>query len=398
MFHVKHSARDHDGAEDWRAGGFGLYFHWPFCLSKCPYCDFNSHVSSTIDHAAWARGFAAELQRTADLVPDRMLNTIYFGGGTPSLMRPELVAAIVDAARKHWRTSNDVEITLEANPTSVEAGKLRDFRAAGVNRVSMGLQALNDVDLRRLGRTHDAAEGRKAFELACSVFDRVSFDLIYARQYQSLAQWDAELREALAMQHGHISMYQLTIEDGTVFGRRHAKGGLRGLPSDDLGADFYDLTQDRAVAAGLPAYEVSNHAAPGQESRHNLVYWNSGDYAGIGPGAHGRLTIGQRRIATAAARDPSEWLGQAQAGGVQDFDSTLDAAERATEFLLMGLRLQEGIDLQRFEAISHRTLAAETLSDLTDLGLIEVSPARLQVTEKGRPLLNAVLLKLIESL
>lgn len=395
---MKHSAPDRAAVEDWRHGGFGLYVHWPFCLSKCPYCDFNSHVSNSVDHDAWKRAFAAELKRVADLVPDRVLNTIYFGGGTPSLMRPDLVEQIIADAKQYWHTANDIEITLEANPTSVEAGKLRDFQSAGVNRISMGLQALNDADLRRLGRTHSAAEGRKAYDLACSIFDRVSFDLIYARQFQTLSQWEAELAEALAMQHGHISMYQLTIEDGTVFGRRHAQGALRGLPSDDLGADFYDLTQERADAAGLPAYEVSNHAVAGQESRHNLLYWNSGDYAGVGPGAHGRLTVAGSRLATTAPKSPAEWLAAALAEGVGDFDATLDSEERATEFLLMGLRLADGIDLQRFMAVSGKALDAGTVAELSDLGLIEATPERLRATTKGRPLLNAVLLKLIEAL
>lgn len=388
----------HSGGDDWQAGGFGLYVHWPYCLSKCPYCDFNSHVAASIDQAAWADAYEAELQRVAALAPDRVLQTIYFGGGTPSLMDPAVVDRVISTARKVWRGANDIEMTLEANPTSIEAGKLSAFKEAGVNRISMGMQAMNDEDLRRLGRTHSAQEARKAYETACSIFDRVTFDLIYARQFQTTDQWRAELREALAMQTGHLSLYQLTIEDGTVFGARFAQGKLKGLPSDDLGAEFYEITQEMCEAAGLPAYEVSNHARPGQESRHNLIYWRSGDYAGIGPGAHGRLTLGGQRIATAAPRAPQDWLTAVQSGQMNDVDEVLATEDLATEFLLMGLRLRDGVDLERFERLAGQSLPQGVLAELQELQLIEVEDRTLRTTAKGRPLLNAILLKLIEAL
>ncbi|HDR29144.1 radical SAM family heme chaperone HemW, partial [Rhodovulum sp.] len=285
-------------AEDWQAGGFGLYVHWPFCLSKCPYCDFNSHVAASIDMGEWQRAYLSEIRRIGAETGPRTLTSVFFGGGTPSLMAPDLVAAILDTVRATWPCANDMEVTLEANPGSVEAGRFAGYRDAGVGRVSLGVQALNDADLGRLGRLHSAAEARAAFDIARNTFERVSFDLIYARQDQLLADWQAELGQALALGVDHLSLYQLTIEPGTAFGDRHARGGLRGLPDDDRAADMYLATQEICAAAGLPAYEVSNHARPGAESRHNLIYWRYGDYAGIGPGAHGRLTLDGRRWAT----------------------------------------------------------------------------------------------------
>ena len=275
-------------AEDWRNGGFGLYVHWPFCQAKCPYCDFNSHVSTKIDQNAWVRAYLSELRRVAHELPDRVLSTIYFGGGTPSLMHPDTVASIIEAARSHWSFANDIEITLEANPGSVEVARFAGYRDAGVNRISMGIQALNDTDLRRLGRIHKVSEARTAFDIAQSCFDRVSFDLIYARQGQSLNDWKAELIQGLSMASTHVALYQLTIEDGTAFGDRFARGTLRDLPSDDLSADMYLLTQDICAEHSMHSYEVSNYARPGSESKHNLIYWRYGDYAGVGPGAHGR--------------------------------------------------------------------------------------------------------------
>lgn len=384
--------------EDWRHGGFGLYLHWPYCLSKCPYCDFNSHVTNHIDHSAWADAYRREIERAAALTPGRLLQTVYFGGGTPSLMEPETVDVILSAIRKGWSLANDIEITMEANPTSVEAGKFRAFRDSGVNRVSMGLQALNDTDLRRLGRTHTVAEARRAFETAANIFDRTTFDLIYARQYQTLQNWQQELTEALALQSGHMSLYQLTVEDGTIFARRHKLGQLKGLPDDDLGADFYELTQDLCDAAGLPAYEVSNHARPGEESRHNQVYWNSGDFVGVGPGAHGRLTLDGARISTAAPKAPLTWLKQAQSGGAEDLDARLSKEEQATEFLLMGLRLRNGIDLERFEGLSGKCISPSKIQGLTELGLVACEDNRLRATDAGRPLLNALLRELLVDL
>ena len=274
--------------EDWRNGGFGLYVHWPFCEAKCPYCDFNSHVSREIDEDRWRAAYLSEIDRLAELTPDRVLNSVFFGGGTPSLMSPELVNALIERIREKWAFANNIEITLEANPRSVEAGRFRGFSDAGVNRVSMGIQALNNPDLAKLGRLHSVEEARKAFDTARSVFKRISFDLIYARQGQSLNDWRKELTEALAMSVDHLSLYQLTIEQGTAFWERQRRGQLSGLPDEDLSADMYELTQEICDQHGMPAYEVSNHAEPGAESQHNLIYWRYGDYGGIGPGAHGR--------------------------------------------------------------------------------------------------------------
>ena len=274
--------------EDWRHGGFGLYIHWPFCEAKCPYCDFNSHVSRRIDQSQWCKAYLRELDRVGALTQGRVLDSVYFGGGTPSLMAPETVRAILDHVQRTWPMRNDPEITLEANPSSVEVGRFRAFSEAGVNRVSLGVQALNDTDLNRLGRLHTVQEARQAFDIARNQFDRVSFDLIYARQDQSLTAWSQELTEALSMAVDHLSMYQLTIEQGTAFGDRYSRGRLTGLPDDDVSADMYEVTQEVCEKAGLPAYEVSNHARPGSASRHNMIYWQYGDYIGIGPGAHGR--------------------------------------------------------------------------------------------------------------
>lgn len=381
--------------QDWQAGGFGLYLHWPFCQSKCPYCDFNSHVASQIDQNRWLRAYLSEISRLGEQTPDRILRSVFFGGGTPSLMEPEIVAAIIDKIRATWPTSNDWEVTLEANPGSVEAGRFRAYRDCGVNRVSMGVQALNDEDLRRLGRLHSLAEAEAAFAIARETFDRVSFDLIYARQDQSLSDWKAELTRALGMAIDHLSLYQLTIEDGTAFGERFARGGLRGLPDDDLAADMYALTQDLCGTAGMPAYEVSNHAREGAESRHNLVYWRSGDWAGIGPGAHGRLTLNGTRWATEAPKAPGLWLQQVESAGNGEAPRVVvPASEQATEYLMMSIRLSEGVDLNRFSGFGGQLDAAKIVH-LTDLGMIEATAERLRATDQGRMVLNAVIRDLI---
>jgi len=382
-------------AEDWTEGGFGLYLHWPFCLAKCPYCDFNSHVASSVDAGAWQRAYLSEIRRIGAETGKRILNTVFFGGGTPSLMPPDLVAAILDVVRETWPSANDMEVTLEANPTSVEAGRFAGYRDAGVNRLSLGVQALNDDDLRRLGRMHTVAEARRAFDIARAMFGRVSFDLIYARQDQTLAAWRDELHEALSMAVDHLSLYQLTVEPGTAFGDRQARGRLRGLPDDDLGADLYAATQEICGAAGLPAYEVSNHARPGAESRHNLIYWRYGDYAGIGPGAHGRLTLRGTRWATECPRDPSAWLNRAAAGTGETPRQALSRAEQATEYLLMALRLSEGISIPRYERLAGEEINPNRISSLSDMGLIATRGDRLVVTERGRPLLNGVLRELL---
>ncbi len=382
--------------EDWQQGGFGLYIHWPFCQSKCPYCDFNSHVAATIDQARWKRAYLTEIDRIGALTQDRVLNTVFFGGGTPSLMDPDVVAAVLDRVRATWPMVNDPEITLEANPGSVEAGRFRAFRGAGVNRVSMGVQALNDADLRSLGRLHSVAEARAAFDVARTTFDRVSFDLIYGRQDQTATDWTAELRRALTMAVDHLSLYQLTIEPGTAFGDRFAKGGLRGLPSEDLAADLYEITQDLCGQAGLPAYEVSNHATAGSESRHNLIYWRAGDYAGIGPGAHGRLTLDGTRWATECPKPPGAWLNVVERTGSGDLVPTaLTGEDRGHEYLLMGLRLTEGLSLSRLSCMSGKALPSEKLHPLTELGLIQVDGDALRTTPAGRMVLNGVLRALV---
>ena len=381
--------------EDWRAGGFGLYLHWPFCAAKCPYCDFNSHVSRGVDQARWRAAYLSEIDRLGRMTGDRVLNSVFLGGGTPSLMDPDLVAAILERVRRTWPLANDLEVTLEANPSSVEAGRFRGYAEAGVNRVSLGVQALNDRDLTRLGRLHSAAEARRAFDIARAHFDRVSFDLIYARQFQTLADWRAELAEALAMAVDHLSLYQLTIEPGTAFGDRFAAGKLAGLPEEDLAADMYEATQELCDAAGLPAYEVSNHARPGAESRHNLVYWRYGDYAGIGPGAHGRLTLGARRIATEAASAPGQWLDGIERGAAPERTTVIPGAEQAAEHLMMGLRVTDGIDLDRHARLAGRPLNPEAIAALADSGLLHVKQGRLRTTAQGRMLLNRIIPELL---
>lgn len=381
-------------SEDWRAGGFGLYVHWPFCASKCPYCDFNSHVTATIDQSRWLRAYQVEIARLGRELPGRVLNSIFFGGGTPSLMDPETVAGVVEAARATWPFANDIEITLEANPTSVEMGRFRAFADGGINRVSMGIQALNDDDLRRLGRMHSAADARAAFDIARDCFARVSFDLIYARQDQDRAHWRRELTQALSMAVDHLSAYQLTIEPGTAFGARHAKGGLRGLPDDDLSADMYLDTQDICAAAGMPTYEISNHARPGAESLHNLIYWRQGDWAAVGPGAHGRMTLPLGRWATEAHRAPGEWLHAVEAqGNGESLREQLDLPGRALEYMLMSMRLAEGMQMSRYQAHGG-LLPQDRIADLIGLGMVRQQDDRLAATAQGRPVLNAILREL----
>lgn len=382
-------------AEDWQTGGFGLYVHWPFCQAKCPYCDFNSHVAAQIDQTAWVRAYIHELERAAAEVSGRVLNTIYFGGGTPSLMPPDTVGRIIDSAKTLWPAANDIEITLEANPGSVEATRFSGYRDAGVNRISMGIQALNDADLRGLGRIHSVTEARAAFDIAQSCFDRVSFDLIYARQDQSLGDWKTELIQGLTMATDHLSLYQLTIEDGTAFGDRFARGGLRGLPADDLSADMYQMTQDICADHGLPGYEVSNFARPGSESRHNLIYWRYGDYVGLGPGAHGRITLGGNRYAVENISAPDSWLKAAGDGSSESLRSVLSGQDQAEEFLMMGLRLHEGIYPDRFQSLCGKPLDTQKIAYLSDLGMLEQRNNRLCVTPNGRAVLNAVIRELL---
>ena len=372
--------------------GFGVYVHWPFCQAKCPYCDFNSHVRrAAIDEPRYIRAFERELEHMASLARDRTVSSIFFGGGTPSLMKPETVAAILNAIRSTWPVTADCEITLEANPTSFEAGRFRGYRDVGVNRVSLGVQAMNDTDLKALGRLHSVADALYAVSAARSIFERVSFDLIYARQGQSIEDWRAELAEALAHGPDHLSLYQLTIEEGTPFKALFDAGKLI-LPDNDLSRAFYDATQEICESAGLPAYEVSNHARPGQECRHNLLYWRYGEYAGIGPGAHGRLVTAKGRRALSTERNPETWLDYtAKDGHGIILDEALGAEAEGDEFLLMGLRLREGIDPQRFQTLRGRSFDPKRIAALTADRLIEACGSnRIRATSEGMPVLDAI--------
>ncbi|MCW5771825.1 MAG: coproporphyrinogen III oxidase [Rhodospirillaceae bacterium] len=380
--------------------GFALYIHWPFCQSKCPYCDFNSHVRERIDAARWQLAYLADLDRIAAETPGRTVASVFFGGGTPSLMPPDTAGAILERIRALWPQAADIEITLEANPGASDAARFRAFRDAGVNRLSIGVQALDDAALRFLGRRHSAAEALAAVEAAASIFSRTSFDLIYARPGHTVAAWRAELGEALRHAGEHLSVYQLTIEPGTAFHTAHARGDFV-LPDEDTAADLYEITRDQLGAAGLPAYEISNHARPGAESRHNLVYWRYGDYAGIGPGAHGRLTIGDAKFAMRQHRAPEVWLERIERDGHAETDrSVLAHDERGREMLLMGLRLAEGVARARFAREAGTAIEdfvdARAAARLAEAGLIEWSPQALRATESGRQRLNAVLAALVD--
>ncbi|SEK83886.1 oxygen-independent coproporphyrinogen-3 oxidase [Roseovarius azorensis] len=385
-------------AEDWQAGGFGLYIHWPFCQAKCPYCDFNSHVAREIDQTRWLNAYLTEIDRYAAIVPGRVLNTVFFGGGTPSLMNPDVVAAILERVKRSWPTANDLEVTLEANPGSVEAGRFKAYAEGGVSRISMGMQAMNDRDLQRLGRLHTVAEARQAFDIARKNFERVNFDLIYARQDQTLADWREELRRALEMAVDHLSLYQLTIEEGTAFGDRYAAGKLKGLPTDDLAVDMYQATQEICGEAGMPAYEVSNHARSGAESRHNLIYWRYGDYVGIGPGAHGRITVDGQRRATEAFANPERWLTGVAGSGAEKRAVLLSGRDQAVEYLLMGLRISEGVDLARFERLAGHPPNRDKIAHLVEIGMAEQENGQLRATRDGRAVLNAVIRELLPDL
>jgi putative oxygen-independent coproporphyrinogen III oxidase len=376
-------------------GPLALYIHWPFCVSKCPYCDFNSHVRAQVDVAAWQNALLTDMAHEAALVPGRKLSSIFFGGGTPSLMPPALVETLITAAERHWGFSDDIEITLEANPSSVEAANFHDLAKAGVNRVSLGLQSLDDQTLEFLGRAHDVDEGLAALDTAQQAFDRVSFDLIYARPGQSLADWQTELDRALSFGTGHMSLYQLTIEPGTRFETLVRTGAL--VPADDdQCADLFELNRDVMTAAGLPAYEISNHAKPGQESRHNLTYWRYQDYVGIGPGAHGR----RLNSATERHKKPENFLSAVERNGNGlKVEQALSPDTRAMEALMMGLRLAEGVDLADLEAKTGLTVAEmvdqKAVDHLTGLALVELIDGRLTISAKGMPLLDALLPKII---
>jgi putative oxygen-independent coproporphyrinogen III oxidase len=379
-------------ATEGKKEAFGIYVHWPFCLSKCPYCDFNSHVRhAPIDEERFSRALAREIETTAARTPGREVSSIFLGGGTPSLMKPQTVDGILDAIGKHWRVASGVEVTLEANPTSVEAARFRGYRAAGVNRVSLGVQALDDASLKTLGRLHTAREALDAVAIARSAFDRYSFDLIYARPDQTPQMWAAELKLAIAEAAEHLSLYQLTIEPETPFFGLHAAGKLK-TPDEATARALYDVTQDVCARHGLPAYEISNHARAGAECRHNLVYWRGEEYAGVGPGAHGRLDIDGVRHATATEKRPEAWLMRVEASGHGVItDDCLNSEERADEFLLMGLRLTEGIDPARYAALSGRALDPDRIALLREEGAISIDASgRLRVTQAGFPVLDAV--------
>jgi oxygen-independent coproporphyrinogen-3 oxidase len=371
---------------------FGVYVHWPFCLSKCPYCDFNSHVRHhAIDEARFARAFAREIETTAARVPGRTVTSIFLGGGTPSLMQPQTVGAILDSIGRYWNVASDVEVSLEANPTSVDATRFHGYRAAGVNRVSLGVQALSDASLKSLGRLHSAREALDAVAIARKAFDRYSFDLIYARPDQSAAMWTDELKLAISEAAEHLSLYQLTIEEGTPFFGLHAAGKLK-TPEEGLARALYDVTQEVCAQHGLPSYEISNHARPGAECKHNLVYWRGQQYAGIGPGAHGRLDINGTRHAISTEKRPEAWLMRVEASGHGvTLDEKLNSEERADEYLLMGLRLVEGIDPARYQMLSGRAFDANRVRILCEEGAIVIDDnGRLRVTQEGFPVLDAV--------
>lgn len=386
-------------ALDLTDGGFGLYVHWPFCQSKCPYCDFNSHVRETVAHDRWAAALVREIEAFAEIAPARPLDTIFFGGGTPSLMQPETVSAVIEAARRRFGFANAIEITAEANPGSVEAGRFREFATAGVNRVSLGVQALDDESLRFLGRRHTVAEALAALEIAHDAFDRVSFDLIYARPGQTVDAWERELDRALTLAREHLSLYQLTIEPGTAFHGLHARGAFA-LPAEDDGGAMYEATQARLAGAGLPAYEISNHAAPGQESRHNLIYWRQGQWIGVGPGAHGRFDVAGVRTAFRQVRTPEAWLSGVEAQGRATTETeALAAGDIAVEALMMGLRLVEGVDRARFQRLTGEDVTAfvdaGAVARLIDGGFVRVDDARFAATAAGRQRLDAVLAMLL---
>jgi oxygen-independent coproporphyrinogen-3 oxidase len=374
---------------------FGVYVHWPFCLAKCPYCDFNSHVRhDRIEENRFLAAYRTELETFVALAPGRTVSSIFFGGGTPSLMGAKTVGAILDQIGKLWTVDADVEVTLEANPTSVEAERFAGYASAGVNRLSLGIQALDDQSLKSLGRMHTADEALRALDLAKRNFGRVSFDLIYAREGQSVEQWRSELTEALGHAADHLSLYQLTIEPGTMFAARHAVGTLK-IPDAAVASEFYLLTQELCDAAELPAYEISNHARPGSESRHNLIYWRGYDYAGVGAGAHSRVTVDGKRRALSNIKSPEGWRDsvEARAHGREN-DEHLSSAESADEYLLMGLRLAEGIDLNRLRSIGGAIPRTNTIEALSTEGLIHRRGERLAATPQGRLVLERLILEL----
>ena len=382
--------------EDWKNGGFGIYIHWPFCAAKCPYCDFNSHVRNNIDQNQWLKAYLKEIRRVSEKTGNRVLNSIFFGGGTPSLIEPFVIDNILNEIQKYWKTNKNLEVTLEANPNSVDAQNFKAYRTVGINRTSMGIQSLNEKDLKALGRTHSVREALSALEIAKQNFKAVSFDLIYARQNQKLKEWESELSLALDLGANHMSLYQLTIEQGTAFGDRYNRGLLKGLPSDDISAELYDLTSNLCEERGFTAYEVSNYAQKGFKSVHNLIYWRYGDYIGIGPGAHGRLTIDKKKYATETFLSPEEWLNKVEhQGSGESYLAELSNEQQAAEMVMMGLRLTEGIDCKRFRALSGSSFSDEKIAFLKSIKLLEQKKSYLNATFSGRKVLNSVLAELL---
>ena len=373
-----------------------IYVHWPFCQAKCPYCDFNSHVRTNIDQEEWTKAYIASLKYWKEIIPEFIVDTVFFGGGTPSMMEENTVYEILQNIHSFWKTTKEVEISLEANPTSSEKESFCSYSRSGVNRLSLGVQAFNDFDLKRLGRLHNSKEAKEALDVALNQFDRVSFDLMYGRQFQALSDWKKELEMALQFATEHISLYQLTIEKGTRFGEMFAKNKLHGLPNCDQSSEFYNATQEICENSGLRAYEISNHSVLGKECRHNLNYWNSGCFLGIGPGAHGRINIGSKRFRTETPSNPEVWLGYLKQNGIQKFlKKPLTSTERAEEYAIMAIRLSFGMDLNKFRDLGGASISSEKLSVLSTNNLIAVDQNRLKTTAKGRLLTNHILRELL---
>ena len=380
---------------DWKNSGFGIYLHWPYCESKCPYCDFNSYVEKNVNWYEWELSFLSQLGFYYQETGDRRVNSIFFGGGTPSLMNPKLVSNIINHISNLWGFEDTVEITLEANPSSVESRRFAEFKAAGVNRVSIGVQALNNIDLKKLGRLHSVQDALNAIEIGKDTFDRVSFDLIYARQDQKLQDWELELKKALTLEPDHLSLYQLTIEPNTTFGNLKEKGKLSGLPDENLGGDLYHLTNNLCYKFGLNPYEVSNYSRKNHESIHNKIYWNYGDYLGVGPGAHGRITTQKGRFATQNYYSPIKWQKNALNNAGESIRTLINGKDQADEMAMMGLRLNSGFSKERYFRLSGKKLNEKTLTFLISDNLITVENNFIKATAQGRVVLNSVILNIL---
>lgn len=380
---------------DWKNSGFGIYLHWPYCESKCPYCDFNSYVEKNVNWYEWELSFLSQLGFYYQETGDRRVNSIFFGGGTPSLMNPKLVSNIINHISNLWGFEDTVEITLEANPSSVESRRFAEFKAAGVNRVSIGVQALNNIDLKKLGRLHSVQDALNAIEIGKDTFDRVSFDLIYARQDQKLQDWELELKKALTLEPDHLSLYQLTIEPNTTFGSLKEKGKLSGLPDENLGGDLYHLTNNLCYKFGLNPYEVSNYSRKNHESIHNKIYWNYGDYLGVGPGAHGRITTQKGRFATQNYYSPIKWQKNALNNAGESIRTLINGKDQADEMAMMGLRLNSGFSKERYFRLSGKKLNEKTLTFLISDNLITVENNFIKATAQGRVVLNSLILNIL---